>query len=381
MHIAVIGAGIAGLVAACSLQRAGHDVVVYEQRDNPDADGAGLTLFGNALAALDAVALGDEIRAIADNTLPQMRTGQRTPDGTWLTTIPPQTVGQLYTVHRVTLHNTLLDLLAPGTIQTGTQALVSSDGSGRVQLPDGVETFDLVLAADGLRSRNRQRMGLDAGLQYSGYTAWRGVTTKGSLDLEGVAAETWGSGSIFGLVPLPENQVYWFGTLNQPAGVDFTHEHTAVADSFADWHEPIPESIAATPETSVIRHDIYDLKRFPRSFVRGRTVLLGDAAHAMLPNLGQGAGQGIEDAVTLALLLDHSDRQQLETLLERYTALRRSRTMTLWRQSRLMARVAQAQSPIVTRTRDAGMRLVPAPLIGAASQRFHRWKPPFSMRK
>src|SRR5699024_11843444 len=170
---------------------------------------------------------GDEIRAIADNTLPKMRTGQRTPDGTWLTTIPPPTVDQRDTVHRVTLHNPLLDLLAPGTIQTGTQALVSGDGSGRVQLPDGVETFDLVLAADGLRSRNRQRMGLDAGLQYSGYTAWRGVTTKGSLDLEGVAAETWGSGSIFGLVPLPEDQVYWFGTLNQPAGADLTPEHKA----------------------------------------------------------------------------------------------------------------------------------------------------------
>ena len=381
MHIAVIGAGVAGLVAACSLQRAGHEVVVYEQRENPNADGAGLTLFGNAFAALDAVGLGDEIRAIADNTLPQMRTGQRTPDGTWLTTIPPQTVGQLYTVHRVTLHNTLLDLLAPGTIQTGTQALVSSDGSGRVQLPDGVETFDLVLAADGLRSRNRQRMGLDAGLQYSGYTAWRGVTTKGILDLEGVAAETWGSGSIFGIVPLPEDQVYWFGTLNQHAGLNYEHEHTAVAETFADWHEPIPASIAATPETLIIRHDIYDLKRLPRSFVRGRTVLLGDAAHAMLPNLGQGAGQGIEDAVTLALLLKHTDHQQLETLLARYTALRRPRTMRLWRQSRHMARVAQAESPILTSSRNTAVRLVPTSLIGAVSQRFHRWEPPFSTRK
>src|SRR5699024_12558941 len=125
----------------------------------------------------------------------------------------------------------------------------------------------------------------------------------------------------------------------------------------------------------------FPTRRSSDLFVRGRTVLLGDAAHAMLPNLGQGAGQGIEDAVTLALLLNHSDSQQLETLLDRYTALRRRRTMTLWRQSSLMARVAQAQSPIVTRTRNAGMRLVPAPLIGAVSQRFHRWEPPFSKRQ
>src|SRR5699024_11733797 len=73
----------------------------------------------------------------------------------------------------------------------------------------------------------------------------------------------------------------------------------------------------------------FPTRRSSDLFVRGRTVLLGDAAHAMLPNLGQGAGQGIEDAVTLALLLNHSDSQQLETLLDRYTALRRRRTMTL----------------------------------------------------
>lgn len=144
MRIAVIGAGIAGLVAACSLQRAGHHVVVYEQRDEPNADGAGLTLFGNAFAALDAVGLGDVVRSISDNSLSTLHTGQRTPDGTWLTTIPPQTVGQLHTIHRVTLHNTLLGMLPPGSVRTGVEALVSPDGSGAVQLLDGQETFDLV---------------------------------------------------------------------------------------------------------------------------------------------------------------------------------------------------------------------------------------------
>lgn len=376
MRIAVIGAGIAGLVAACSLQRAGHHVVVYEQRDEPNADGAGLTLFGNAFAALDAVGLGDVVRSISDNSLSTLHTGQRTPDGTWLTTIPPQTVGQLHTIHRVTLHNTLLGMLPPGSVRTGVEALVSPDGSGAVQLLDGQETFDLVFVADGLRSRNRQRLGPDRGLHYWGYTAWRGVTEPGSIELDATAAETWGKGSIFGAVPLPDEQIYWFGTLNQPAGVRYDHEHTAAAARFADWHSPIPAIIAATPETAVIRHDIYDLRQLPRTFVRNRTVLLGDAAHAMLPNLGQGAGQGIEDAVTLTILLEQRARQELDTILARYDTLRRRRTMRLWSQSRLMARVAQAHSPVVTRVRNASMRLVPATAIGAASQRFHRWDEP-----
>ncbi|GAA4481064.1 FAD-dependent monooxygenase [Enteractinococcus fodinae] len=376
MRIAVIGAGIAGLVAAASLQRDGHDVTVYEQREEPNADGAGLTLFGNAFAALDAVGLGDTVRAISDNTLPTLRTGQRTPDGTWLTTIPAQTVGQLHSLHRITLHETLLSLLEPGTLHTSAPAVVSADGRAIVHVAGTPETFDLVLAADGLRSRTRQRLGLDAGLRYSGYTAWRGVTQPGSVDLAGAAAETWGSGSIFGIVPLPEGQMYWFGTLNQPAGKRFADEPAAAAEAFAAWHHPIPEAIAATAPEAVIRHDIYDLEELPKTFGRGRTVLLGDAAHAMLPNLGQGAGQGIEDAVTLSLLLRSNRNQPLGRILARYSAIRRRRTLTLWRQSRLMARMAQASGPIATRGRNLGMRLVPPHLIASTSQRFHQWDAP-----
>lgn len=375
MRIAVIGAGIAGLVAACGLQRDGHDVTVYEQRENPSAVGAGLTLFGNAFAALEAVGLGNVIRQISDNTLPRLRTGQRTPDGTWLTTMPQQSVGELHSVHRVTLHNTLLDQLVPGTVQTGIRALVAPDGAARLELPNGSETFDLILAADGLRSLSRQRLGLDAGLQYAGYTAWRGVTQR-PVDLAGEAAETWGRGRIFGIVPLPDGQFYWFGTLNQAEGRAFEDEHAAVTAVFEGWHAPIQEAIAATPPSDLIRHDIYDLQQLPITFGRGRTVLLGDAAHAMLPNLGQGAGQGIEDAVALTLLLRHTIGKDLGPVLASYSAIRRRRTITLWRQSRLMARVAQASNPVVTGIRDLGMRVVPATMINAFSQRLHEWNAP-----
>lgn len=377
MRIAVIGAGIAGLVAAASLQHDGHDVKVYEQRTDPNADGAGLTLFGNAFAALDAVGLSEPIQAITSNTLATLHTGQRTPDGTWLTTMPRATVEKLHTVHRVTLHNTLREPLAPGTIQTGVEAQVAADGTPRVTTGESTEIADLVLAADGLRSRNRHRLGLDTGITYSGYTAWRGVTSR-PVELSGVAAETWGRGRIFGIVPLPDDTVYWFGTQNIAANTTFASEHDAVADTFAGWHQPIPECITATPPHTLLRHDVFALHKPLKTLVRGRTVLLGDAAHAMLPNLGQGAGQGIEDAVTLTLLLRHTSTRGLDATLEQYSRLRSRRTGTLWRQSQLMANVAQAQSPVATGLRNLGMRLTPAPLLGAVSQRFHTWRPPNS---
>lgn len=375
MRIGIIGAGIAGLVAAFSLQRQGNDVTVYERRREPNVDGAGLTLFGNAFAALDGVGLGERIRRISNNSLTNLRAGQRTPDGTWLTSMPQATIGQLHSVHRVILHETLMHNLAAETVHTGTEAVVAADGSPQITLGTTTETFDLVVVADGLRSRNRQHLGLDTGIRYSGYTAWRGVTST-AVDIGGAAAETWGRGQIFGLVPLPGDRLYWFGTRTQPAELSFDDEYQAVNETFAGWHTPIPECIAATAPHDVIRHDAYDLAKPLATFTRGRTVLIGDAAHAMLPNLGQGAGQGIEDAVTLGILLSQTSPHDVERALTRYAALRQPRTTKLWRQSRLMAKVAQATGPAVVRLRNVGMRLTPPQLIGPLTQQLHSWTPP-----
>src|SRR5699024_10033095 len=177
-RVAVIGRGMAGAVLAAWRPPGRLGVKFDEQRRDRNADGAGLTLFGTAFAALDAVGLSEPIQAISSNTLATLHTGQRTPDGTWLTTMPRATVEKLHTVHRVTLHNTLRELLAPGTIQTGVQAQAAADGTPRVTTGATTEIADLVLAADGLRSRNRHRLGLDPGITYSGYTAWRGVTSR-----------------------------------------------------------------------------------------------------------------------------------------------------------------------------------------------------------
>ncbi|MFC5331240.1 alpha/beta fold hydrolase [Brachybacterium fresconis] len=136
------------------------------------------------------------------------------------------------------------------------------------------------------------------------------------------------------------------------------------------------ELIDGTPPQQILRHDIYDLAAFPATFVHRRGVLLGDAAHAMTPDLGQGAGQAIEDAATLTLLLRGANADDLDRILQQFDRLRHSRTHGLWRQSRLTGRVAQAASPLAVRLRDTGLRAAPSPLIAGAMTKLQQWKAP-----
>lgn len=108
---------------------------------------------------------------------------------------------------------------------------------------------------------------------------------------------------------------------------------------FSGWHEPIGQVLAATNPGAVLRHDVCDLRPTPATYVRGRLVPLGDAAHAMTPNLGQGACQALEDAATLGALLPPGT--DLHAALARYDALRRPRTQAVARRSRAIGRLGQ----------------------------------------
>lgn len=379
MRVAVVGAGIGGLVTAVGLQADGHAVTVYEQREEPGALGAGLTLFGNAFAALDAVGLGDLVRQVSSDAAGRLRSGQRHPSGRWLLSLPSSDAPAIRSLHRADLHQVLVDNLDGGALRLGQKVRVSPDGAPTLTLPRGEEHFDLVVAADGLRSDARTRWGLDRGVRYAGYTAWRGVTAS-SGHLADEAGETWGRGARFGIVPLPDERVYWFATCSAPPDADLGEDQAVLHELFGSWHRPIVDLLDATQAADVLRHDIYDLEELPPSFVTGRGVLLGDAAHAMTPDLGQGAGQAIEDAATLIWLLRTVDTRApegaLRTALHHYDQTRRPRTRALWRQSRRAGQVAQLAAPLAAGLRDTALRLTPPLLMTRAMSRFQDWAAP-----
>jgi 2-polyprenyl-6-methoxyphenol hydroxylase-like FAD-dependent oxidoreductase len=359
----VIGAGIAGLATAIALRRAGRDVLVLERAAQLDEIGAGISLWPNAIKALRRLGVGDAIEAAGapahDAAFRSWRGAQL---GASITPRLHERFGApLVLVHRARLQSVMRRALGPDTVRLGAEcAALDQDGDAvTVRLVGhGVERGALVIGADGLRSRVRTALVHDGPPRYAGITAWRGVVPlDAALGHRVSGGESLGRGSLFGVAALNGSQVYWWAGMRRPegAGGEPAAEKSALLHAFAAWHDPIPELVAATPADAIIRTCLYDRPPLQRVSV-GRIALAGDAAHPMLPNLGQGAGQAIEDAVVLGEELAASG---VVAALDRYDARRASHAADVVRASRQMSRIAHLRSPVAAELRNAFLRASP----------------------
>jgi 2-polyprenyl-6-methoxyphenol hydroxylase-like FAD-dependent oxidoreductase len=353
MRIIVVGAGIGGLAAAIGLRRAGHDVTILERSPRLEGIGAGLVLFENAMRALDRLGVR---RAVAAQGARGRRGLVLTSDGRELTSMPAHLLDGTVAIHRGDLQAALAH--AAGDVRLGAEVTSVDDGDDDVvaTLADGTrERAELLVGADGLASIVRQVV-TDARPRFAGYTAWRGVC---AVPVEaGLMSESWGIGERFGLIDIGRSRTYWFATKNAPEGQpdERAGRRAEILRRFSSWQDPIAAVLGATPEAEILRHDIYYLPPLER-WSRGRVTLLGDAAHATTPGIGQGAAQALEDAVVLADSLARDT--QLATALADYESSRRPRTETVLKLSRRIDRVAQLASPLACRLRNAAVRRLP----------------------
>lgn len=384
----IVGGGIAGLTAAASLLRQGWAVTVFEQADRITEVGAGLSITSNGLSALASLGIGSAVRSAG---YPLRLAGTMDHRGNWLMRIPRNRSGEpaqeVYGIHRQQLHRLLRKATDGARLVSGARVLSVSPGD-----PDGARASvqcletggtrnyeaDLVVGADGLRSTLRNHVAPATSARYSGKSAWRGIVQDDSL-VSGDFAVIWGPGTEFGAVRISADQVYWYGYTHSVERKQWPNEKSAAGSHFSGWAAPVPSLIEATPADQVIRHDVYSLAPPLKTYVHGRTVLIGDAAHAMVPTMGQGANTSLEDGVCVGLLIGRAVNAgtPLATALQHFDAQRRPRTQRIARRSHYAGLLgADVRGQFAVAVRNTMMKVIPGGPAAAAGASILSWKAP-----
>lgn len=362
--IVIIGGGIGGLCTAYALQQRGHDVTLYEGVGTYQSLGAGLGIGANALKALEKIGLKQQVMEHSKVLRKMIILSEK---GKPLTETDSLMVSERFgtdnaTIHRADLLFALRNALKPGTIVLNKRCVDFVQEQNRVTLSfeDGESiSSDAVVAADGINSIFRRKLVPGSTPRYAGYTCWRAVISDHEIVIDDlVATETWGPSGRFGIVPLAGGKIYWFACVKAKARDSRIAKYSIpdLHSIFHDFHRPIPQIIQATDHESLIHNDILDIKPI-QQFAFGRIVLLGDAAHATTPNLGQGAGQTMEDAYVLARCLDAAGDPVMA--FKEYERKRLGRTRKIIKMSNQIGRIAQLENKGLILLRNAVLKLVP----------------------
>jgi 2-polyprenyl-6-methoxyphenol hydroxylase-like FAD-dependent oxidoreductase len=363
LNIGIVGGGIGGVAAAVALGRAGIDATVYERAAELREVGAGMMLWPNATRVLRQLGLLETVAASSGRNRHFL---VRASAGAILMDIA---LGHFDVPALCTRRSDLLD------------ALISALPAERVRLGCDFEHFerkkhavevhfaggfraehDILIGADGIRSRVRsQLLGAHEPL-FRGYTVWRGLARLTGARPSGSNSETWGRGKRFGILNTGGDRFTWYATANtDPAHVDSSEgRQRELLRMFAGWHEPVENLIEATEEVNILKNGAYDLAPLKR-WGHGRVMLLGDAAHPCTPNLGLGGCMALEDALVLAK--SFCKEATPESALRRYESLRRKRTRHVQQRSLLMGNIGQWENRLIAGGREMVTSMLPARLF------------------
>ncbi|CAL2090856.1 FAD_binding_3 domain-containing protein [Tenacibaculum sp. 190524A02b] len=347
-NIAIIGGGIGGLTTALCFEKLNIPYTLYEKTPVIKEVGAGIWLPPNALqvfewinpqllkAIIDSGNSLDVIR-LADHQLKSISNSEQTfvKEKFGYTTIA---------IHRGTLQKILLNFCDQKNIQLNKgfeKYSINSDTSFNIHFSDNtIVKSDSILGADGLNSKVRNQLFPKSNLRYSGQTCWRGISNFTlPNELTNVGFTLWGKQLQFGVSKIAQDKVYWFAVKLSPPnykGIDNHKEH--LLHLFSEFTPIVNQLISNTTVEKIIKNDIYDLNVLSK-WHNGEICLLGDAAHGMTPDLGQGGAQAIEDAYFISNFLKRY-RLNFNTAYNEFYKHRKPKVQHLVRQSRFTSKIA-----------------------------------------
>jgi salicylate hydroxylase len=341
LRAAIVGGGISGLSAAIALTRRGIDVAVYERAEALGEVGAGILVYPNGLRLLEKLGLGAALAQV----------GARVSGGSYLR-MDGTPVGQIvatdsagwngiYGMHRADLLQVLANGLPQSAIRTGHRCVsfAQTEDTATLTFANGsTAEADVVIAADGIQSTLQTCVVAPSQPEYSGWRAYRGLIETAKVPgWRNAAHQIWmGDGKHFMVFPVRSgkllNYVGFVPTENETIeSWSAIGDRDELAASFAGWDQEVTRLLAEVE--TCFWWGLYDRKPLP-TWTNGRLALLGDAAHAMLPHVGQGANQAIEDGIALAAFLAECDAGAAAGALRRYEAFRRERTDIVQAESR-----------------------------------------------
>ena len=303
-NVGIIGAGISGLTAAIALLRRGAQVHIFERSSSLTEAGAGIWVPPNGMRILASLGIADEVKRsgieidfaeLHDYRAGLLRTLETRSTGGWTNVA----------IHRQTLQRILREHAPTGAIHFGHELVEFVQEQNLVSLRFANSTTHcttIVLGADGIHSAVRRCLFPETKLRYSGQTSWRAVVSfDAPLDSFHKSIEIWAPGARFGYSAISADQVYWYATADAPPGQSESAERAKerLVRMAGVFPTPIRDLVSVTPPEAIFRTDLWDLPGLT-NWHRQRVMLLGDAAHAATPNLGQGGAQAMEDAWILA---------------------------------------------------------------------------------
>ncbi|BAP33572.1 putative monooxygenase [Chryseobacterium sp. StRB126] len=358
MKIAIIGGGIGGLTTALALQKNNLDVTIYESATEIKPVGAGIIMANNAMQVFDKLGIRQKIEKAGHKisnikiTDPQLKT---------LSDVQLNRFEHKYGVHNTAIHRGDLQMILAEEI--GFENIKLAKRLSKIEQGNGYQfTFEdgsfanagVVIGADGIKSVVRQQILNIGKLRSSRQKCWRGVSEFDWVaKYQHEAYEAWGKGKRFGFVRINDQQVYWYAVINENLVKNPNH----LAELFTEFNPEVPRMISETPKEKIFINDIIDLEPIFQ-WQKDRVCLIGDAAHATTPNMGQGACQAIEDAYVLGKLF--GEGKNVDEVFTQYEELRMKKAHYIVNTSSTIGKVSHYENNLAVWLRNILLKATPS---------------------